>query len=59
MAESTSIQILKDFFGTEKQPITPKELIDLAKNDRPSYDELVALAAVSLGVTVRRDLKKA
>ena len=52
--ESTSIQILKDFFGSEEHPVTPKELIDLAKNDRPGYDELVTLAADSLGVTVKK-----
>ena len=48
----TSIAILKEFFGGGRE-VTNQELIELAKNDRLGYDELVRLAAVEMGVEIQ------
>ncbi len=46
------VEILKSFFGTLDKPVLNAELMDFIKNDRKGYDELVSLAATSLGVKI-------
>lgn len=44
-----TIQTIKEYFGTEKRPVTNEELIELRKSDADGYAELSRLTEEALG----------
>lgn len=49
---TSGVSILKTYF--DPPPVTNKELLEMRKLDSDGYDELVALAAIELGVEVKK-----
>lgn len=44
----SKVDALKQFFGTEKRPVTTKELTEFKKTDPKGFEELADAAVVAL-----------